>query len=95
MKASIVLALPFLALSAAAPAKLDERQPVKVPKLDPDVQCPIQIAKAIHVCFLDVVAGDPIGLTEINRWCDIFKEIPLPKSKVLTEYLQSHETLEV
>ncbi|KAF5668349.1 hypothetical protein FHETE_5285 [Fusarium heterosporum] len=67
MKTSIILTLPFLAFTAAAPAKLDERQPVKVPKLDPDVQCPIQIAKSIHVCFPDVVAGDPIGLTEINR----------------------------
>ncbi|KAF4997980.1 hypothetical protein FGRMN_3500 [Fusarium graminum] len=67
MKASIVFALPLLTFAAAAPAQLDKRQPVKVPKLDPDVQCPIQIAKSIHVCFPDVVAGDPIGLTEINR----------------------------
>uniref|UniRef100_A0A4E9DAC0 Fungal calcium binding protein domain-containing protein n=1 Tax=Gibberella zeae TaxID=5518 RepID=A0A4E9DAC0_GIBZA len=70
MKVSMIIALPFLVLASAAPAKLDERQPVDVSKVvskvESIVKCEAKIARSIHVCFPDIVAGDPVGLTEIN-----------------------------
>ncbi|GKU07390.1 hypothetical protein FLAG1_09523 [Fusarium langsethiae] len=66
MKASMILALPFLVLASAAPTKLDERQPIEIPELKPNVKCALKIARSIHVCFPDIVEGDPVGLTEIN-----------------------------
>jgi hypothetical protein len=68
MKVSIVLAIPFLVLAAGAPAKVDERQPIEISKIDPSPKCALKIARSIHVCFPDIVEGDPVGLTEINTW---------------------------
>ncbi|EKJ77950.1 hypothetical protein NXS19_006873 [Fusarium pseudograminearum] len=70
MKTSMIIALPFLVLASAAPAKLDERQPVEVSKVvskvESIVKCDAKIVRSIHVCFPDIVAGDPVGLTEIE-----------------------------
>ncbi|KAL6916511.1 hypothetical protein ACHAP8_007067 [Fusarium lateritium] len=66
MKTSMILVLPFLVLASAAPTKLDETQPIEPSKVDPSLKCALKIARSIHVCFPDIVEGDPVGLTEIN-----------------------------
>ncbi|KAM0227776.1 hypothetical protein ACHAPO_011250 [Fusarium lateritium] len=66
MKTSMILVLPFLVLASAALTKLDETQPIEPSKVDPSLKCALKIARSIHVCFPDIVEGDPVGLTEIN-----------------------------
>jgi hypothetical protein len=74
MKASVILALPVLALAAATPPKIEERQlpglpidlPVEVPL---DTACLLRITN-IEKCLPDIgsVTGNPFDLGDILEW---------------------------
>jgi hypothetical protein len=66
MKASIILALPVLALAAATPPKIEERQ---LPSLPLDTKCLLGVAN-IDECFPDLgsVTGNPFDLGDLLVW---------------------------
>ncbi|KAI1061054.1 hypothetical protein LB507_010161 [Fusarium sp. FIESC RH6] len=64
MKASIILALPFLSLAAAAPAKVNKR--IDLSKLLEPLDCPVKVAKVIPKCFPYVDDGDKIMIDTLE-----------------------------
>ena len=66
MKASIVLALPFLSLAAAAPAKVDKR--IDLSKVLEPLDCPLAVASLIPDCLPRASDGDTINLEPLTMW---------------------------
>lgn len=66
MKASIVLALSFLSLATAAPAKVNKR--IDLSKILEPLDCPIKVAKVIPKCFPYVDEGDEIMVDTLKIW---------------------------
>ena len=66
MKASIILALPFLSLAAAAPAKVDKR--IDLSKIPEPLDCPVAVASLIPDCLPRPSDGQKINLEPLSMW---------------------------
>ncbi|RBR08998.1 uncharacterized protein FIESC28_10061 [Fusarium coffeatum] len=64
MKASIILALPFLSLAAAAPAKADKR--IDLSKILEPLDCPLEVASLIPDCLPRASDGQKINLEPLT-----------------------------